>query len=369
MRGTVVQALAAGGLLAALVLLSPSGRAQTQGDMPEKVKFTSVDGVELHGTFYGSSKNDSAPAVLIVHAIGDSSRRKEYDNLARTLQGSGYAVLTFDLRGHGQSKSVDKDEFWSQKYKNYTFVAGASARKESIEFRDIDKRFYSVFVNDLAAAKAFLDRKNDAKKCNSSSMIVIGADSGATLGAIWINSEWARYKLIPPAAGFGQPQPDLKNPEGKNVICGIWLSITPDLGTRKVPLASVLFTAAKEKKVPMVFLYNSDFSIDKSTAVTLVKGIKGKDKTNFELTAASPVKAGGKLTGRELLNPALETDKAIAAYLPKVIEDKGNEWQEQEARKAQYVWKSGFQTTPAKLLPADSAIRFSLYNQFMTGSR
>jgi hypothetical protein len=368
MRGTV-QALAVGGVMAALALLSPSSRAQNQGEMPEKVKFNSVDGVELHGTFYASSKNDSAPAVLVVHAIGnDSSRRKEYDSLAKALQANGFAVLTFDLRGHGQSKTVDKDEFWSRKFPNVSRMSGS--HKDTIELNDIPKNYYGVFINDIAAAKSFLDRKNDAKKCNSSSLIVLGAGSGATLGAIWINSEWSRYKLIPSPNGFGQPQPDLKNPEGKNVVCGVWLSITPELGTAKVPLASVLFVAAKEKKVPMVFLYNSDNSTDKSTSVTLVKTIKGKDKTNYELTAAVPVKAGGKLVGRELLQPALETDKAIAAYLPKVVEDKGNEWQEQESRKSQHAWVVGG-LTGRRLFPPNTTlvgvpIRSHTYSEFLT---
>jgi len=359
----VSRALAPSGLLAGavLALLSPSGWTQDAPVAGEKVKFESTDGVELHGTFYAAAKKN-APAVLVVHAIGDSSRRKEYTELAGALQKAGYSTLTFDLRGHGQSTSVDAKEFWSNKYLNARNVKGAP--KETIEFADISKGYYSVFVNDIAAAKAFLDKRNDANECNSSSLTLIGANSGATLAAIWLNSEWYRHKLIPPANGFGQAQPDLKNPEGKNIVCGFWLSITPELGTRKVALSSLLALAAQQKKVPMIFVYNQGNSADKSTALNLDKYIKGKDKKNYPLTDTFPVDAGGmKLTGRELLK-RIKTSE-IVGYLQRVTEDKGNEWQEQEPRKTQSIWKIGNTVLPARVLPVDTAIKFSLYYQFI----
>jgi hypothetical protein len=357
LRSAVVSGLLAG---AALVLLLPSGRAQdTAGD---KVKFKSVDEVDLHGTFYASDKRQKAPAVMIIHAIGDSSRRKEYSELAAKLQKDGFSVLTFDLRGHGQSTTINPAEFWHRKYPNWTAVQGASQRKDTIELRDINPGSYSAFVNDIAAAKAFLDRKNDDKECNSSNLIIIGAGSGATLGAIWMNSEWYRYKLNPPPNGLGNGLPD-KTPEGKNIIGAFWLSISPDLGARKVSLSNVLFEPAKVKKVPMVFVYNSDEAKDKSTALGLKKAIKGTDKKSYPLTDVFPVPGGPKLTGRELLKQ-ISPDQ-ISKYLNDVKEEKDNEWQEQESRKTQYMWKIGGRWEWAKQTGVDSAVRFNTYTAFI----
>ena len=53
-----------------------------------------------------------------------------------------------------------------------------------------------VLINDIAAVKCFLDRKNDTGACNTSSTILLGAETGATLGAIWLNAEWRRYKVV-----------------------------------------------------------------------------------------------------------------------------------------------------------------------------
>jgi hypothetical protein len=356
---------AVGGLLAvaALVLLLSSGRAQDTQATGEKVKFKSVDGVDLHGIFYGASDKQKAPAVMIIHAIGDNSRSKEYAELAGKLQKEGFSVLAFDLRGHGQSTTVDPAEFWSPKYANWRAVAGATQKKDTIELRDIPKAYYSVFLNDIAAAKSYLDRKNDLNECNSSSLTVIGADSGATLGAIWINSEWNRYKLLPAANLYTQPQPDLKNPEGKNIICGFWLSITSDLGTRKISLNNELYEAAKVKKVPMVFVYNENDSNDKSSALGLKKFIRGKDKKSYPFTDAVAVQAAGsKLTGRGLLKQMGSSQ--IADYLKNVKNENGNEWQLQEPQKTQYMWKVGPRYTLAKQA-GETTLRFSLYNEFI----
>jgi Serine aminopeptidase, S33 len=363
-RTLLVCGFLAGAALSALPLLGHAqAPAAPAAAPPGKVHFSTVDGVDLHGNYYESSKKN-APAVLIVHAIGEDSRRAEYTALAKALQKEGYAVLTFDLRGHGQSKDVDKDEFWASKYPNRTYVAGYP--KESIELRDIKKSYYSVFVNDIAAARAFLDRKNDAGECNTSSLVVIGSESGATLGAIWLNSEWCRFRLLPPAIGVGQPQADLKNPAGKDIICGVWLSITPDLGGRKIPLSTLFFVSGKEKKTPMVFLYNEGNSADKSTAKKLessIKGIAKKPAAGYEFTAAVGIKGGPKLAGRELLQAA--GPDAITSYLQKVVDAKGNEWHEQEFRKNQYIWRTPLgQFIPAKT-PADQTLQFNLYSAFI----
>jgi len=197
------------GLLLSAVLVAAfgvaSGRATAQaaakGEAPrggEPVKFTTIDGVDLHGLFFQSAKKD-APTVMFIHALGDKAQRKEHLALAQELQAS-CSVLLFDLRGHGKSKDIDPEKFW--KYgPNAKLVKGAP-KKTTIEYVDFDKSYYPFIANDLAAAKAFLDRKNDTGACNTASTILIGAETGATLGAIWLNSEWYLYKLIPGVNAF-----------------------------------------------------------------------------------------------------------------------------------------------------------------------
>src|SRR5687768_10272284 len=182
-------------MLAVAALFFSLSPAYSQDNEPEKVRFASCDGVTLRGRYYAGKGQDS-PAVMILHELGEARRGKNIDKLAAAVQKTGYAVLAFDFRGHGDSIEVDPDEFWSNRYINRSLVRG-QVRGE-IDFKDFDPRYYPVLVNDIAAAKAYLDRRNDAQACNSSNLVVIGMERGATLGAIWVNSEFHRYELYPP---------------------------------------------------------------------------------------------------------------------------------------------------------------------------
>src|SRR5262249_50434133 len=69
----------------------------------ERVKFDTWDQVEIHGTFYPGSKGNKSPCALLLHPIGANSQMQGWDELASSLQKEGFAVLTFDFRGHGDS--------------------------------------------------------------------------------------------------------------------------------------------------------------------------------------------------------------------------------------------------------------------------
>ncbi len=90
--------------LSAAVLTAP--RADTR-----KVEIVTKDDLKLAGTFYEPKKSGQlSPAALLVHDAGGN--RMEMDYVAERLQKSGFFVLTFDLRGHGQSAAPDKS--WVQ---------------------------------------------------------------------------------------------------------------------------------------------------------------------------------------------------------------------------------------------------------------
>ena len=74
----------------------------------KKVKFSSRDGLKLHGTLTMPSKNVTG-ALLCVHGItSDRSEWGIFDLVASELAEVGIASLRFDFRGHGESK-LDED--------------------------------------------------------------------------------------------------------------------------------------------------------------------------------------------------------------------------------------------------------------------
>ena len=149
---------------------------EKKSDSSENIKFDSVDGVELRGSFYAASKA-KAPAVLMLHRYGGS--RQGWEKLAEELQSKGFAVLTFDFRGHGESTKVTSD-FWTFPA-NINHIRGGRKDKKIIRQSEFRTDYLPMLVNDIVAAKHELDKRNDAGECNSSNVILIGAEEGAAL--------------------------------------------------------------------------------------------------------------------------------------------------------------------------------------------
>jgi dienelactone hydrolase len=74
----------------------------TQAELPMLI--SASDGLVLRGTYYGAPARP-APGVLMLHQQG--SDRSSWDDLARRVQAAGYAVLTVDLRGSGETGGAE----------------------------------------------------------------------------------------------------------------------------------------------------------------------------------------------------------------------------------------------------------------------
>jgi hypothetical protein len=354
------------GAVAAVAVLFATGPAMAQKDKAgEPVKISTIDGVELHGLFYASPKKD-APTVIMLHKIGEPAlNRNAYTGLAAKLQ-PNYSVLVFDFRGQGKSKDIDPDKFWEHPL-NKQQIKGAGPKKRTFELADIKDKalYYPAMVNDIAAVKAWLDRKNDAGACNTSSTILIGAEDGATLGAVWLASQWNLHRGIPNPNGVGNlPNP---SPDGKDVIACIWLSISPTLGGGKdVKLTKVLGTPVLENGTPTVFAHGDEDAKGKTLAGVLEKDLKKADNPKKYFYVQKYEVAGKtNLKGINLLG-VKGAEKDVLDYLETVVEKKGGEWTKRDFKKMPYFWRNGGQFPPAKNpLIDDANLMFSDYHNYL----
>jgi len=358
-------------LLAAMVVslggVCAAGRLEAQpAGKGEPVKITTIDGVDLHGMFFVSPKKD-APMVILLHPLGagETGHTKNYISLAEKLQ-PNYSVMTFDFRGHGKSKDIDPKIF--RKFPPNQGVKGGPM-KTTIEYAEFPKSYYPVLCNDIAAVKAYLDRKNDAGACNTSSTILIGAETGATLGAIWLNAQWSLYRLIPNAiAGFA-PQLN-KDCEGKDVIACVWLSITPKLGSHEVNLTKTLAVPVRGNATATVFIYGSEDLDGQRAAVPLGKNLKDAKDPKYDFILAYAPKEKTKLRGMKLLSPDLNTAANIVDYLSDVVVKRGAESVKRDFRTTDFVWRLGALTLPAKTRAMDpNNFFFESYEKFIGGAR
>jgi hypothetical protein len=350
-------------LLGALGLTLPARAQEAAGDTGEKVRFVTVDGVTIHGNFFRGPR--AAPAVVMLHPIGagESRNKKNWIALAQELQ-KDFSVLTFDFRGHGDSTEIDAPLYYHYKF-NGVATKNARVDRARIEFKDILPQYYSVFCNDIAAAKSYLERtKNDLGLCNTQNFVVIGADQGATLGAVWANSEWFRYRMEIATGLLGVPQLRFDSrPEGKWISAYVFLTISPKLGNQNVSMTSLLNIPSKLNMVPSVFLFSEPDKKAKDTAKALEKDIKfgggKKADPRFALTAAVGVKSKDKLNGIDLLQPSLKTSEQIHEWL-KLTTQTNNEWAQRDFTKTLYAWKGVSGVTPARVIPPSLAVQIGI---------
>lgn len=307
--------------------------------MSEKVRFDTVDLVELEGTYYPSSAGKRAPCVLLLHDMGSNTKQGGWDQLASALQQKDFAVLTFDFRGHGNSTSVAR-EFWNDP-QNRAQVSGFNAArpKEKISYQDFQSQYFRRLVDDIAAAKFFLDRKNDSGECNSANLIIIAADEAFALATLWMKSEFYRHRLLGPAVLFQPRKIDPTN-AGKDIAAAVWLSLASSVKGQNMGVSDSLKFLGQEKKVPMALVYG-----EKDTrGANLARSFRNLVLSRSSKTELSGTKAikGTNLTGSKLLDKNLETTEFIVGYLEKVMKERGaGNWDKFEADKQAYVWNLG----------------------------
>ena len=122
-------------------------------------EFSTSDGFTILGTWYTSDRQQGrSPALILLHMFGGT--HAQWLPFVPELVGNGYAVLAFDLRGHGQSA-----------YRN-----GEYSPRTLFEIEDFDR-----MPLDVAAALAWIGTRSEA---DTSRIGLIGADIGANIAFI-----------------------------------------------------------------------------------------------------------------------------------------------------------------------------------------
>jgi hypothetical protein len=384
MRSLAVFFLASGLALGLLAAGSTAPRAaDNKAAKPgggDPVKFDTADQVQLQGTYYAppGGGNKKAPCALLLHKIesGDSSK-DGWDQLARDLQKAGYAVLTFDFRGHGNSTSVGPG-FWGDQ--STTLLAALTnfnrssckerinpkQPKETIGIKDFNKGYWITLVNDVQAAKLFLDRKNDSGECNSANLTLIGAEDGASIGALWLYADLNLWRVTM-SDYLGHPIRLAQNPEGKDVAACVWLSISPKIGSTGGSVQRLLEYAGKERKIPMAFVCGEKNKQDPVARFTesCYNAVKpAKDSKAAKLTGEMLIK-DSSLAGSALLGDQVKVDGKtttrewiVDKYLKAVRgETVAPPWEEREIEKTAFAWTLPGTRVP---LPAKQAMDKSL---------
>lgn len=321
-----------------------SGLAQTRKQRGnwERVSFWTADGVKIHGKFYPGPKGNKSATVILLHDLNQDSLLGSWTELAADLQlKEKTAVLLFSFRGHGESREV-KEEFWEIPFNRYAIRGRLNVRMppEEIDAENFQPGYHRSFVNDLAAARAFLDQRNDAQECNAQQLILVGEGEGATVGNIWLGLESRRYRIANSFAGIRDRMPETSDYAG-----AVWLNPCPNLGGKSIAMGDWLRVANASKPIHVGVIYDPTDNGSARCAKYCQSAYAGKrgSKNSFVVLKASTSERSEQLIESESMR------EKIRNYVFNRVTDDLPGWEQKRFEEQRYVWTSRLGVILAKL--------------------
>jgi hypothetical protein len=237
------------------------------------VTLTTPSRVALAGTYWESANGKESPVLVLMH--GEGGNRKKWKVIAGGLQKKGYAVLTLDMRKHGDSPGAATDD-----------SKGSRSKSDGNKLKASD--YLAMIGDDMEAVKVFLMEKHHAGELNiaKTGFVAIGA-----IGAVAINAaamDWARkdYPDGPPSA---------RTPRGRDVKSVVLIS--PDSNVKGVKTMNGM-KMTKLHGVNYLIVVGSKDKDKKKSADKIVKslraGLKGDAKEEQVLLKEYPVRNNGE---------------------------------------------------------------------------
>jgi hypothetical protein len=313
----------------------------------EEVRIETCDGARLHGTLYPSPQKalkEQGPCVLMVPEVGRGSRKDAaWVRLAQRLQKDGCSVVTFDFRGCGENRSSEQlmNRFWVYQANRAVllpWVKKGNGTQASLDASQFPPSYLPWLVQDIVAARNFLDLQHEEGRLNSQNLVVIAAGEGTALTALWLAAECFRHKTT-----FGLltvPGP----PESRDLMAVVWIDSQTTVGRQSVlPSLRLAQTAlARARGLPkMLFVHDGSSAGASGRSKSMMKILNQRPESEKAITGAG---RGGQAV---LADP--EGEKAVLDFLATVR--KGHEmraWDRRTYAASGFVWALSGKQSPAK---------------------
>ena len=258
---------------------SVSGQGTSPG---ENRTVTTTDGWDIKITYFESPAGKESPVVILLpgaEGLEHSRTRKVWEGTARALQRQGMAVVTADLRKHGDSAPDSEN---------------ANPRLLRLGPGD-----YGLMVTrDLEAIKAFLVKEHQSQKLNIRKLGVAAAGSSCMVAAAFAANDWLK-KPWPDAPTFAQ-----RTPKGQDVRAIMMLSPkSPVKGLNTTATTKAIADPAKQ--IAVHIYYNPADRAEKKAADSVFRFLELKkvpDQEPRQLKEGPPEKkysAEGLLTAKD----------------------------------------------------------------------
>lgn len=230
-----------------------------------------ADGMSIHITYYpfkagkdssgGSAEN--APVVVLLHGEKESrliwdkgAAPRDQDPFPLRLQNNGYAVVTVDLRRHGES------------------VAGGETALRPADYN-------LMVASDLAAVKRFLMDQHQQRKLNMNKLALVGVGMSVPVAAAFAEADW---KAVP---YDDAPLPIDRTPRGQDVRALVMISPELSVGQLSAPRA-ITFLRRPMLNLALLVVVGADDDQDKGQAQKLFDAFASANKGSDRMEILSP---------------------------------------------------------------------------------
>lgn len=301
-----LSALLLSAVLAATAWAQDDDEKEKKPPEPEVKSFYTKDNVVIVGTYYASLLEEKATPVILLH--GWEGQRTDLDGVALKLQAAGHAVLTLDLRGHGDSVRQRNP---------------INDSERTLDLKRFNKNDVLRMVLDLEAAKKFLMAENNARRLNIDALSVVGIQFSCIVAANWAVQDWSWPQL--PGRRQGQ---DVKG----------LVFVSPEVGFKGISIIPALRRPAVARMSTMIMVGAKDSSArrDADRIFKLLEPVHPKVAPEERLAKQDLFLISGdtSLQGVKYLNAAgVPGTSAIARFLELRMVNKQAEnfpWQQRE---------------------------------------
>src|SRR5688572_20839732 len=168
----------------------PKDVAKAKDELRQKsVSFATSDGLALNGYWFrGVGIEKQRPDAVMMFPAPGNKVNDAWIGLAKTLSEKNFSVLLFDWRGLGMNSAEtagsrileDRVKFWNEPYNRELLKnSQKTIEDKGLDYKNLHTRtqgqykFKDWMLNDLVAARYFLDRKNDDGQCNTNRVWIV----------------------------------------------------------------------------------------------------------------------------------------------------------------------------------------------------
>jgi len=329
------------GLLTTIALLlclaglwpAASGRAAQKkpvdaGSLEKEERLLSTeDGQNLHITYYKSTMEKDAAVVVLLH-MKDGNRfvwQAEPGGFARRLQADGFAVITVDLRFHGENKGGPAAAAGNANQGGAGKKKGKKNQGLNLKLGDYD----AMVEADMEAVKKFVHEEHQAGRLNMAKMGIVGPEMGASIAVAYTILDWNKEP-------YDDAQPGFQTPRGQDVKALVLIS--PEEKYQGIQMAKLLPAIKENKQIAVMICSGSDQKEEAQAKKIFtminppVVGNKEKDTLNSErmyLKVYTP-----KLAGTDLLNlKEVQIEDYMAGFFDKHLKKLDIPWRDRKSKR------------------------------------